>query len=58
MTRYIVLEREKRAEGPQTRASDIWLPIIDTYRTICTDPSPESHLRCSAFFNRAPQDTQ
>ena len=37
----IAPETKKPAESTQTGISDIWLPIVDTYRTLCIAPSPE-----------------
>jgi hypothetical protein len=34
------MKRKSPAEGAQTGDFDIWLPIVDAYRTICIAPTP------------------
>ena len=45
----IALEKKKPAERTQAGFSDIWLPFVDAYRTICIAPSSEARAEFEAI---------
>jgi hypothetical protein len=47
------LPKKRAASRVKSGLSEIWLPFVNEYRTVCTTPSPEMKVYLRSFYKEA-----